>query len=114
MVLRITDSPEDFGFTDFKISLSEFGDKMFHPMIATTKWEKVYIDVNARTPRGFIYQLVRRGTKIVPNLTEGDSISMKALSVLFEIFPDNVASLQANYLKGAACLREYVNSLVKE
>ncbi len=114
MVLRITDSPEDFGITDFKIPLNEFGDKMFHPMIATTKWEKVYIDVNARTPRGFIYQLVKRGTKIVPNLTEGDSISMKALSVLFEIFPDSVSSLQESYLKGAACLREYVNSLVKE
>lgn len=114
MVLRITDSSEDFETMDYKVSLDNFANKMFHPMIAATEWEKVYIDVNSKTPRGFIYQLVKRGTIIIPILTEIDEISTKALTVLFEIFPDNVVELQENYKKGAASLSDYVSTLVEE
>ena len=44
MVLRVTDSNEDFGIGTIVVSLEHFGMKEYHPLIASKQWTCVYLD----------------------------------------------------------------------
>lgn len=108
MVLRITNSEEDFGITVHKISLANFAQKEYHPMLAVTKWDKVYIDLCEETPRGIIKQLLRK-CQIIP-VFDRENVTPRVLQLLCEIIPDESAKLRQSFMKGQdifkACLDE--------
>lgn len=95
MILRITDSKEDFGITTYVISLENFGRKEYHPLLASRIWDCVYIDLNEDTPRGIIKQLVKR-TKIIP-IFDINNVTPRVMQVLCEICPDYTGQIRVAY-----------------
>lgn len=109
MVLRITDSEEDFGITSYKVSLAAFAMKEYHPMIATTQWDRVYIDCNEKTPRGIIKQLIDT-TKVIP-VFDKSNVTPRVLQLLCEVAPDQTAALKSAYMKGAEAFNAVISDL---
>ena len=97
MILRITDSAEDFGLNVYKVSVENFANKLYHPMIATTKWEVVYIDVVDNLPRGFILELIKKA-RVLP-VFDKNNVSLKMLQILCEILPDESARMKSTYMQ---------------
>lgn len=111
MVLRITNSTEDLGISVCKVSLTNFTDKTYHPMLATTKWDRVYIDICDETPRGIIMQLVPRARVIPVILGE---VTPKMLQVLCEILPDEASKLRYTYMKDKSEFRHLLDIFREE
>ncbi|MCI9050730.1 MAG: hypothetical protein HFI05_02210 [Lachnospiraceae bacterium] len=97
MILKITDSNEDYSMNIYKLSLFEFGQKEYHPFIATQKWDIVEIDLNENTPRGIIRQLVKN--VIVRPIFDKTNITVRVMQLLCEIVPDSAGELRASFLK---------------
>lgn len=108
MVLRITDSKEDFGIATYKIPLDAFGRKEYHPLLAAKIWDKVYIDLNDNTPRGYIKQLVRR-TQVIP-VFDDNNVTPRVMSLLCEVCPDDTSRIRVAFMNGP----EQMNKLVAE
>lgn len=112
MILRITDSSKEFGIGVHRISLKEFANKIYHPMIATTNWEEVYIDVCEQTPSGYIHPLIKKGVKVIPVLV-GSGTTVKEFKILTEIFPNDIPKLRDCFLKDKSKLKELILILVE-
>lgn len=112
MVLRITNSTADFGITEQIVTLENFANKVYHPMIAATTWDKVYIDVTDETPRGYIMQLIKR-SRVIPVFNK-EEVTPRMLQVLCEILPDEAARLRATYMKDKWDFRKLIDELFEE
>lgn len=109
MILRITDSTEDFGISTYVVSLKNFARKEYHPMIAATKWDRVYIECTDETPRGIIRQLIDT-VKVIP-VYDKDNVTPKVLTLLCEIAPDYNVQLRSTYMSGKQEFRKLLDSL---
>ena len=112
MILRITDSKEDFGDDTYVVSFNNFVSKEFHPMIACTEWSKIYIDCTDNTPRGIIRQLANR--RVVIPIYDRENITPKVLQLLCEVAPDHVVKLRSSYMEGKEALAEVLTFLHRE
>lgn len=112
MILKVTDSQLEFGINVYKLSLFNFGQKEYHPFIATQKWDRVEIDLTDDTPRGYIKQLIQN-TVVVPKF-DIDNVTPRVMQLLCEVTPDNAAKLRATYLKDKIAFKELVNELSKQ
>ena len=112
MILRITDSNEDFGDDTYKVSLENFSNKVYHPMIATTKWDVVYVDITDKTPRGILMQVIKNA-RVVP-VMDKNTVSMKMVQVLCEILPDEAFRLRTVYRQGKWEFIKFLEQLEEE
>lgn len=113
MNLLISDSIEPRSLDEYRISLEDFGDKTFHPFIATNNWDLITLEVCDKTPKGFIQQLLPlAGIAVI--LTQ-DEITVHQVQVLSEVFPDSSAIIKKTYIsKDFDKLRELVNNLSRK
>lgn len=108
MVLKITDEVA-IKDSECVMTLDEFAMPEMHPFVATTNWEKIFIDLTDKTPKGILRQM-KTNVKIVPVIKA--EMSPKIMSLLCEIYADEAASLRALYRTNRAAFDEMVKSLV--
>lgn len=111
MILKVTDNNVDYGMNIYKMSLFDFGQKEYHPFIATQEWEKIEIDLNENTPRGIIRQLIKNMT-VIP-IFDKSNISVRVMQLLCEIVPDSAGELRASFLKDKPKFYKLVKDLSK-
>ena len=109
MVLRITNNVQDYDDTTHCITLSQFGQKSYHPYIASKVWDKVYIDCTDETPRGFIKQLLKR-SKVIP-VFDVKNLTQRSIQILCEIVPDQSAALRIAFTKRDGSLEKLLEEL---
>lgn len=112
MVLRVTDSNEDFGIGTIVVSLEHFGMKEYHPLIASKQWTCVYLDLTEKTPRGKVTQLLQR-TKIIP-VFDKDNVTPRVLQLLCEIVPDYTGKLRSSYVNDKETFNTIIDRLITE
>ena len=110
MNLRITDSNEDYGIDTYKLSIEDFSCKEFHPMIATTKWQHIYIDLTDKTLRGIIRQLLPI-CKVTP-VFDRSSVTVRTVQLLCEIYQDEASKLRSLFMEDQSKFFELVDELM--
>lgn len=69
------------------ITIKTFKNITVHPYISTTNWEVIIVDLDNNVSRSYLFQLIKRGTKIVP-IIKGTILSRNQLLLLCDICPD--------------------------
>lgn len=101
---------ESDSLDDYVISLEDFGDKAFHPYIASHKWELVVLQVNDKTPKGIIKQLLPVAGVSV-DVEDWNSLSVHQIQVLCEVFPDYAFRIKAAYGNGSDAVRQLIEAI---
>lgn len=109
MILKVTNSQEEFGINTYKLSLFDFSQKEYHPFIATQEWDRVEIDLNEDTPKGIIRQLTQN-IRVVP-IFDKENITVKVMQLLCELLPDYSANLRSLYLKNKEGFNDFINEI---
>ena len=109
MILKITDNPKELGINVYTLSLFDFGQKAYHPFIATQSWDRVEIDLTDDTPRGYIKQLIRN-TVVIPKFDK-DNVTPKVMQLLCEVVPDSAPKLRATYMRDKKSFYNLVGEL---
>ena len=109
MVLYITNKDIKDSMDRYVISLENFAKKEYHPFIAANKWSEIIVTVCEDTPKGILRQILPTG-RIKVDLVEEDLSSIKVMSILSEVFPDESANLKRLFLKD----KDNYYKLVKE
>lgn len=111
MQLVVSNDDKEYGIEVYKISLSEFKSKEYHPFIATQEWESITIEVSDDTPRGVIRQLIPLA-KINVILKDIDNITPIMMQVLCEIYPGYSAKLRSSYASKKLEFKQLVTLLI--
>jgi len=111
MHLIITNSENDVSIDTYRISLDDFGNKEFHPYIATRKWESISVEVSDKTPTNIIRQILPLGV-VKPIIADVNNISAKQMNILREIFPDSSAALYRKFVSNKEEFYALVKSLL--
>lgn len=109
MDLRITNE-QGTDLSSCYVTFHELQLKEFHPFIATTRWDQVYIDVNQDTPRGIIRQM---RFNVPVHVKMNDEVTPNMLSVLCEIFRDEAAALRTYFRTDKDKFKAEINRLVE-
>ena len=110
MVLKILREKEE-NLTDMCLTPDEFADPAYHPFIATTKFDKVIVELGDGIPNGYISQILLKGNKIIPKI---NSVDGTVVSQLCEIYPDKRAELRFTYLRKKDDFFKLLNKLEED
>lgn len=112
MILVVTDIEKDYGPGVYRLSLDEFAMKAYHPFIAASTWDKVYIKLCEATPRGIIRQVVGLN-EVIPIIAEEDMMRPRVLQLLCEVFPGMSGKLRSTYMECDGSYAELVKGLTE-
>lgn len=112
MKLRIVENKDIFSDCQpgtYILSFDQFGNKAYHPYLATQKWDEAIIEVNDKTPRGIIRQLVH-SVKVIP-VYDKEKITPRIMTVLCEICVDDAVRLRQLYVTDKEAFAQFLNEL---
>ena len=95
MVLKILRDKEE-NLTDVYLTPEEFADPAYHPFIATNKFDKVIVELCSEIPTGYISQVVAKGNKVIPIVSE---VNDKTIALLCEIYPERRSEIRFTYMR---------------
>ena len=109
MVLRITNKPDNADLDAYTVSLSDFKSGEIHPFLATTKWEKIYVELCEDTPAGILRQ-VFFSAPIIP-IYDRDNITNRVMLLLCEIYRNKAGELRKLYVQDRTAFIALLDSL---
>lgn len=109
MDLIVTDDDIDYGANTYKLTLSEFAQREYHPYIASNTWQQIIIDLNENTPKGIIRQVVPI-INVIPRFDK-DNITVRVMQLLCEIYPDYSSKIRGYFMTDKKALRDLLDSI---
>lgn len=110
MRLLITDTrTEDVPFDVIPMTASEFNLKSTQPFIASSNFDAVVLDLNAKVDAK-ILTLLMSITRVVPRKTD-DALQYNGVSSLCVLYPERAAELRVYFMRDKEKLVELVNEL---
>lgn len=109
MRLLITDEldDEDISFDIVKMSTLEFNTECVHPFIASSNFDEIIIDTDAKVNLVYVRNLMRV-SKVIPRI-HGE-LTMQSVSILCELYKERAAELRVLFIRD----KEAFNKIIEE
>jgi len=112
MKLTITKNNIDPELGEYVLSPEQFNDLAYHPYIQSQRWDIAVVDVCDEINTGFVTQLIKRGTKMIPVFDGSHTLTPRQLLLMLAMFPDHRMELMGSHQKES--LNETLKSMSEQ